>query len=936
MPEIGRLQAILTADDRDFRAKMKGADQAAKSTAGRIKGTFENLRLKLPQVQGGGAAGGMFDALKGVAGGNLLSGAIQSAISGIAGAMQSGLSAGLEYNKTIENASISFKTLLGSADAAQKHLQLLQQFAESTPFEFPDLIKASQRMQAMGFAADAVIPSLRSIGDAVAAVGGGKAELDGVVMALGQMQTKGKVSAEEMNQLAERGIPAWDLLAKAIGRTKEETMALSEQGRLRGGRAVEGIVAMMGERFGGQMDEMTRTLAGRESNFQDILNRQLGAATSGTFDELKKGYAKATEGLATEGARVFAGELNSLMTAQAQELQKLLDGISSGQYFKQGTEAITHGRTAADAVNRGDLGGAATEGSRALARGLGMEYGAKGEDQIADFFVKQFSGDGVDRAIVGTLVKGITAGLTALESVVRKSGKTVGEQTGEGVKEGVEDSLKMHSPSLVMIELGANAAESFASGFESGVNSNIDRSSEGIKKWAKQIEKIGGEEFLKAVEAMSARLQIDPNKIMNVMAFESRLNPAAKNPKGSATGLIQFLDSTAEALGTTVAKLKSMSAVEQLVYVEKYFAQFKNLADTQEALYTAVLAGRPVGDSEALLFKEGGKRTGRAYTANRGLDADKSGTITAGEATKKVLEQGFLTPAATVVAKFDQGVKLFIAALPSILPSLGNLLPRLAGAVGAGPRNEVTTIPAAPIPQARGGDGAIALPFVDTSRLMAEGLDKLAAKMRAIPTPTQTAGIALDTLGSKAGLFEDAIDKAADKTQEAVDKMAGVRDILSRGFDDMIGALITGSDRWQDVAKNIAVDFFNELASQMMLKATGGKYGSIGGLLGGIASSFLGGLMGFGGGKAGGGSVVSGTPYLVGEQGPELFVPGASGAIVPAAQTRAMMTQGSGRVVNITINVPVSAPSGTITPQTRQQIATSTAQAMQAALARNG
>lgn len=929
MPELGRLQAILTADDRDFRAKMKGADGLAKTTARGIRGTFENMRLRLPRVEGGAAGGGILGGLGSIAGGNLLSGAIQTAISGITSAMQSGLSAGLEYNKTIENASISFKTLLGSADAAQKHLQLLQQFSESTPFEFPDLIKASQRMQAMGFAADAIVPSLRSIGDAVAAVGGGKAELDGVVMALGQMQTKGKVSAEEMNQLAERGIPAWDMLAQAIGRTKEETMALSEQGRLRGGRAVEGIVAMMGERFGGQMDEMTRTLAGRESNFQDILNRQLGAATTGTFEELKKGYAKATEGLATEGARVFAGELNSLMTAQAQELQKLLDGISSGQYFKQGAAAITHGRAAADAINRRDLGGAATEGSQALARGMGMEYGSKGEDQIADFMVKQFSRDGVDRAVFGTLVKGITSALMALESVVHKGGKTVGEQTGAGIKEGVQDSLQMRSPSRVMMELGANAAEGFAIGFDNGINATIDRSSEGMKKWAKAIEKAGGEEFLKAVEAMSARLQIDPNKMMNVMAFESRLNPAAKNPKGSATGLIQFLSSTAEDLGTTVAKLKAMNAIEQLAYVEKYFAQFKSLADTQEALYTAVLAGRPVGDPNALLFKEGGKRTGGAYAANRPLDADASGTITAGEATKKVLEQGFLTPARGIITQFDQGVRAFIAALPS----LGNLLPRLAGGGIAGPRSGAAGAPPAPIPAVRGGDGAVALPFVDTSRLVTISLEALAVKFRAIPTPAQTAGIALEQLGSQTGKFADAIVEATSSFPTAAERFRDFQGRLGQGFDNLINALITGSDRWQDVAKNIAVDFFNELASEMMLAATGGKHGSLGSLLGGIAGSFFKGLFGFGGGKAGGGSVTGGTPYLVGEKGPELFVPGASGSIVPARETRAML--GGGRSINITINVPVSAPSGTVTPQTRQQIAASTAQAMQAALARN-
>lgn len=44
-----------------------------------------------------------------------------------------------------------------------------------------------------------------------------------------------------------------------------------------------------------------------------------------------------------------------------------------------------------------------------------------------------------------------------------------------------------------------------------------------------------------------------------------------------------------------------------------------------------------------------------------------------------------------------------------------------------------------------------------------------------------------------------------------------------------------------------------------------------------FASRFMGGLTG----KASGGAVISGTPYIVGEQGPELFMPGQSGTIIP-------------------------------------------------------
>src|SRR5215203_1006885 len=71
--------------------------------------------------------------------------------------------------------------------------------------------------------------------------------------------------------------------------------------------------------------------------------------------------------------------------------------------------------------------------------------------------------------------------------------------------------------------------------------------------------------------------------LMACMAWESgrSFDPGKKNLAGSgATGLIQFMPSTAKALGTTVAKLAAMSPVEQLNYVWKYFKGYKGKLKT--------------------------------------------------------------------------------------------------------------------------------------------------------------------------------------------------------------------------------------------------------------------------------------------------------------------------------------------------------------------
>lgn len=77
--------------------------------------------------------------------------------------------------------------------------------------------------------------------------------------------------------------------------------------------------------------------------------------------------------------------------------------------------------------------------------------------------------------------------------------------------------------------------------------------------------------FVAKVRQISSLLGINPNWLMAIMYWESArtFSPSITNSIG-ATGLIQFMESTAKELGTTTAALRQMSAVEQLDYVYKY------------------------------------------------------------------------------------------------------------------------------------------------------------------------------------------------------------------------------------------------------------------------------------------------------------------------------------------------------------------------------
>ena len=181
----------------------------------------------------------------------------------------------------LEQNTIAFKTMLGSAERAGDHLSKLRDFAMRTPFQFTDLVMASKRLQALGFTAGEVLPTLKAVGNATAALGTGADGIQRITLALGQMSAKGKVQAEEMRQLAEAGIPAWEILAKTLKTDVSGAMALVEKRAVDSATAIPAILAGINQRFGGLMDEQSKTLLGRWSNFKDQMTKilsDIGAA----------------------------------------------------------------------------------------------------------------------------------------------------------------------------------------------------------------------------------------------------------------------------------------------------------------------------------------------------------------------------------------------------------------------------------------------------------------------------------------------------------------------------------------------------------------------------------------------------------------------------------------------------------------------------------
>lgn len=134
-------------------------------------------------------------------------------------------------------------------------------------------------------------------------------------------------------------------------------------------------------------------------------------------------------------------------------------------------------------------------------------------------------------------------------------------------------------------------------------------------------------EFESKVRTIAKYLGINPDWLMIVFYAESKVNHRAVNSASGATGLIQFLPSTAKGLNTTTAQLRAMSNVQQLDYVLRYFNKYKGKLNTAYDVYLAVFYPARIGaNRNTVVFKAGSI----SYKQNAGLDLDKNGDITVG------------------------------------------------------------------------------------------------------------------------------------------------------------------------------------------------------------------------------------------------------------------------------------------------------------------
>lgn len=141
----------------------------------------------------------------------------------------------------------------------EAQLRRLQDVAKLPGLGLREAIQGSTNLQAAGFSANLAERSLKAFGNALATVGKGKSDLDGVTLALSQIASKGKISAEEINQLAERVPQIRVAIKDAFGTADTEVLQ-------KAGIGAEEFVT----RVVAQLEKLKTVTGGTKNSFENL------------------------------------------------------------------------------------------------------------------------------------------------------------------------------------------------------------------------------------------------------------------------------------------------------------------------------------------------------------------------------------------------------------------------------------------------------------------------------------------------------------------------------------------------------------------------------------------------------------------------------------------------------------------------------------------
>lgn len=185
-----------------------------------------------------------------------------------------------------EQLRTELSVLTGSAEAGAAAFERLVQFSAKTPLRLDDIARANNTLIGFGLSSDEAFTALQRLGDLS---GGNSERLQRIAVAFGQVAASGRLTAQDINQFVNNGVPLLKLFEDAGIASASAVKQLASEGKIGLPELQAAIAAATSEggQFFGLLEAQSRTLGGVLSTLSDNLNlaaAELGETIVETFN----------------------------------------------------------------------------------------------------------------------------------------------------------------------------------------------------------------------------------------------------------------------------------------------------------------------------------------------------------------------------------------------------------------------------------------------------------------------------------------------------------------------------------------------------------------------------------------------------------------------------------------------------------------------------
>lgn len=174
----------------------------------------------------------------------------------------------------LETTRVKYETLLGSMDAANKMIDDLDKFANTTPFDNVGLRKNAELLLNFGINGNKILPTLKMLGDVS---GGNQERMNGMALAYAQMSSTGRLMGQDLLQMVNAGFNPLQIISEKTGRSIIALKKDMEKGLISTKMVEDAFITATSEggRFHGMMDKISQKTAGKLSNMLGILKMKV-------------------------------------------------------------------------------------------------------------------------------------------------------------------------------------------------------------------------------------------------------------------------------------------------------------------------------------------------------------------------------------------------------------------------------------------------------------------------------------------------------------------------------------------------------------------------------------------------------------------------------------------------------------------------------------